>query len=78
MTGGGHDDIKRDVMIQKKGSITIVRNVVGESRKAGKKMATIIVIRDDVTKRTMTQQSARDIETRDVDNTKMKAEQRTM
>jgi hypothetical protein len=74
MTGGGHDGIKRDVMIQKKGSIRIIRNVVGESGKAWKKMATIIVIRDDVMKRTITQQSARDIETRDIDNTRMKAE----
>src|SRR5215469_8506411 len=78
MIGGGHDDIEKDVMLQKKGSITIVRNIVGESRKARKKITTITVTRDNVTKRMTTQQSARDIETRYVNNTKMKATQRTM
>jgi hypothetical protein len=70
-TGEDHDIIEEDAMLQKKGGITIVRNIIGEPRKARMKTATINVMRDDVTKMT----TMRDIETRDVDNTKMRVRQ---
>jgi len=77
MTGEGHDVI--GAMLQKTEGITIVRNIIVEPRKVRKKTATttITVIRDDVATMTTTQRGARDIETRDVGNTKMRVEQRT-